>query len=138
MQLYKFNNPGKICSASIVSCEFSLPCLISTEGTVLEDSLTISSNIDVLGNASVPSCSIQANRAPAKKMRVASIILRDLFMVRSLLAKMLSRRAKLGVSCGVEVPAGKGLATHPYRVLGPWRSGKEPRTRWAKRRQRIL
>ena len=34
----------------------------------------------------------------------------------------LSRRAKLGVSCGVEVPVGKGLATHPYRVLGPWRS----------------
>ena len=36
--------------------------------------------------------------------------------------KPLSRRAKLGVSCGVEVPVGKGLATHPYRVLGPWRS----------------
>jgi hypothetical protein len=58
----------------------------------------------------------------------------------------LSRRAKLGVSCRVKVPVGrrsreassKGLATHPYRALGPWRSGGRLRTRWAKRRQRIL
>jgi len=35
----------------------------------------------------------------------------------------LSRRAKLGVSCGVRVPVGKGLATRQYRVLVPLRSG---------------
>ena len=34
-----------------------------------------------------------------------------------------SRRAKLGVSCGVGVPVGKGLATPPYRVLASLRSG---------------
>ena len=36
--------------------------------------------------------------------------------------RALSRRAKLGISCRVQVPVGQGLATHPYRVLGPWRS----------------
>jgi hypothetical protein len=34
----------------------------------------------------------------------------------------LSRRDRLGVSYGVKVPVGQGLATHPYRALGPWRS----------------
>lgn len=34
----------------------------------------------------------------------------------------LARQAKLGASCGVQVPVGKGLATHPYRVLRLWRS----------------
>jgi hypothetical protein len=29
----------------------------------------------------------------------------------------LVRQAKLGVSCGVKVPTGEGLANHPYRVL---------------------
>ncbi len=33
-----------------------------------------------------------------------------------------ARQAKLGASCGVKVPVGKGLATHPYRVLRLWRS----------------
>jgi hypothetical protein len=33
-----------------------------------------------------------------------------------------SRRAKLAASCGVKVPVGQGLATHPYRVLRPGRS----------------
>jgi hypothetical protein len=37
----------------------------------------------------------------------------------------LSRRDKLGVSYGVKVPVGQGLATHPYRALGPWRSQAE-------------
>jgi len=27
------------------------------------------------------------------------------------------RQVKLGVSCGVKVPAGQGLTNHPYRVL---------------------
>ena len=49
----------------------------------------------------------------------------------------LSRRAKLGISCRVKVPVGQGLATHPYRVLGPWRSRRKVATRRAKRRQRI-
>jgi len=35
---------------------------------------------------------------------------------------MLSRQDKLGVSYRVKVPIGKGLATHPYRVLRPLRS----------------
>ena len=33
-----------------------------------------------------------------------------------------ARQAKLGASCRVEVPTGKGLTTHPYRVLRLWRS----------------
>lgn len=41
------------------------------------------------------------------------------------LAQTLSRRAKLGISCRVKVPVGQGLATHPYRVLGPGRSRRE-------------
>ena len=40
-------------------------------------------------------------------------------------APALSRRAKLGISCRVQVPAGQGLATHPYRVLGPRRSRRK-------------
>ena len=32
-------------------------------------------------------------------------------------SQALVRQAKLGVSCGVEVPTGEGLANHPYRVL---------------------
>ena len=36
-----------------------------------------------------------------------------------------SRRAKLGISCRVQVPAGQGLATHPYRVLGRRRSRRK-------------
>jgi hypothetical protein len=32
----------------------------------------------------------------------------------------------------------QGLATHPYRALDPWRSCLWQRTRWVKRRQRIL
>ena len=31
--------------------------------------------------------------------------------------RALVRQAKLGVSCRVQVPAGEGLANHPYRVL---------------------
>jgi hypothetical protein len=40
----------------------------------------------------------------------------------------------------VQVPAGKGLATHPYRVLRLWRRQKEirSRTRQVKRTHRIL
>ena len=34
----------------------------------------------------------------------------------------LERQAKLGASCRVQVPVGKGLTHHPYRVLRPWRS----------------
>jgi len=52
---------------------------------------------------------------------------------------MLARQAKLGASCGVQVPVGKGLATHPYRVLRLWRSGRRfLRTKQAKRTQRIM
>ena len=36
------------------------------------------------------------------------------------------RQAKLGVSCGVEVPTGEGLANHPYRVLHLERRGVSP------------
>ena len=34
----------------------------------------------------------------------------------------LVRQAKLGAPCRVKVPVGKGLTTHPYRVLRLWRS----------------
>ncbi|MGF1613178.1 MAG: nuclear transport factor 2 family protein [Gammaproteobacteria bacterium] len=44
---------------------------------------------------------------------------------RVALARTLSRRAKLGISCRVQVPVGQGLATHPYRVLGPRRSRRK-------------
>ena len=38
----------------------------------------------------------------------------------------LVRQAKLGVSCGVEVPTGEGLANHPYRVLHLERRSDSP------------
>ena len=37
----------------------------------------------------------------------------------------LSRRDKLGASCGVKVPVGEGRATHPYRVLRLRRSRRK-------------
>jgi len=40
------------------------------------------------------------------------------------LGQQLSRQDKLGVSCRVKVPVGEGRATHPYRVVRPWRSRK--------------
>jgi len=33
------------------------------------------------------------------------------------IAHSIVRQAKLGASCRVKVPAGQGLASHPYRVL---------------------
>jgi len=36
---------------------------------------------------------------------------------RSQVMQALVRQAQLGASCGVEVPTGQGLTSHPYRVL---------------------
>jgi RNA-directed DNA polymerase len=47
---------------------------------------------------------------------------------------------RLGVSSRVKVPVGSGVATHPYRVLRPWRSSAREAANqtWATRRQRLL
>ena len=37
------------------------------------------------------------------------------------LTSALARQAKLGASCGVQVPVGYDLASHPYHVLHIWR-----------------
>jgi hypothetical protein len=48
---------------------------------------------------------------------VAGIVLAPTALCTSLV-----RQAKLGAPCRVQVPVGKGLTTHPYRVLRLWRS----------------
>jgi hypothetical protein len=37
--------------------------------------------------------------------------------------QLLGRQAKLGISCRVKVPAGKGLTSHSYRVLHMQKEG---------------
>jgi hypothetical protein len=36
-------------------------------------------------------------------------------------SRSVSAQAKLGVSCGVEVPTGEDLTNHPYQVVYMWK-----------------
>ena len=48
------------------------------------------------------------------------------------LSMALERQGKLGASCRVQVPVGKGLASHPYWVLRLWRRAWElEQNRWS-------
>ena len=51
------------------------------------------------------------------------------------LRRALVRQAKLGASCGVQVPTEQGLTNHSYRVLQLWRKHDVSRTKQLKRTQ---